>query len=174
MRFVELGVALLAVVSGCATAMYPGPRRPKEATAIITLGRGREIEAIDGRVVRGGEYGAFTVLPGPHVLKVSAHDSVAGFFVTTHYYGPPSEICLEADAGHVYSINGRIIENQWALDVFDDGLLMAKSELVCEAGPDQPPLLLAGTSKLNERDEWKPPLPGNGFLIGSGDRKSVV
>lgn len=168
MRCMKPSIALLALASGCTTAMYTGPRLPKEATALITEGRGSVIEVIDGRVVRGGGEGSFTVLPGPHVLRASARGSVVGLFVTTQYHGPPAELCLEAEAGHVYRIAGRISADQWTLDVFDDGQPIGKSRLVCEMGPDQPPLQMGASSSLNEGDEWKPPLPGNGFVLGTG------
>ncbi len=157
MRRMTPSIALLALASGCTTAMYTGPRLPKEATALIREGRGIEVGSIDGRVVRGGGDGSFIVLPGPHVLRASVRGSVAGFFVTTDYKGPPVEFCLDAESGHVYLMTGHINADQWSLDVFDDGQPIAKSRMVCETGPD-----------LDEEDEWKPPRPGNGFVIGTG------
>jgi hypothetical protein len=94
---------LLAVVplfgSACATAMYPGPRRP--ASELVTIETDRTLlPSIDGVATqRDSERAAFEVLPGLHAMAVTLHD-VSINRVTRR----AQVLCFVGEAGHRYRI----------------------------------------------------------------------
>jgi hypothetical protein len=111
--------ALLAFVlssGACATATYPGPRRPSSQVASIGT-TDLQIEEIDGRDVRGGGP-TFEVLPGNHPMVVrllmSARDS--GFSA----YRVTLPFCVSATPKHDYLIEPTNAGPMWRAVVLDE------------------------------------------------------
>lgn len=84
-------------MNACATAMYPGPRRP--ASELVTLETDRVLLwSVDGvATLRDSERAAFEVLPGLHAVAVTLHD-VSNNRVTTR----AQVFCFVGEAGHTY------------------------------------------------------------------------
>ena len=98
--FAVLTFILLA--SGCATAMYDGPKRSSDEVAFIKAATWTKLHTIDGQ--RTPSNATFSVLPGEHSISVV----VSGRHLATDgsIYGstsvPPLAVCFRARAGHTY------------------------------------------------------------------------
>jgi hypothetical protein len=116
-RWLVLG-ALIS--SGCTTALYSGPRRPREQVAVIgasdTL-----ITAIDGVPISGSK---FEILPGPHSVSLRVSASRPGFMYTTHIYSRGSlSVCFVAKAGREYLTRPSSDDDQtWVPQIVDTGI----------------------------------------------------
>ena len=107
-------------LNSCQTMqLYTGDRLPKEEVAIIKPNmegwfRNTWISEIDGKPV-GITNTKVEVLPGVHTLRIKVKDSE---FALPVYMGVDT-ISFEAEAGHVYRVDGRIKRVEavtWVID----------------------------------------------------------
>ncbi len=107
-------------LNGCGTMqLYTGDRLPKGEVAIIKTNmdswlRNTWISEIDGKPV-GIMNTKVEVLPGVHTLRIKVKDSE---FAQPVYMGVDT-ISFEAEAGHVYRVDGKIKRVEavtWVID----------------------------------------------------------
>ncbi len=106
-----------ALASGCATATYPGPRRPSDQVAIIE-GRDLYILWIDGMDVRGRRQ-RFEVLPGDHQLVVRLNYVDDYYVIAVRHTSTPMGLCVIAQPGHYYGLSANVAGSLWEPVVLD-------------------------------------------------------
>ena len=100
-------LSLVLFLASCsATALYQGPKRPRENVARLYAGYGTKIIHIDdhscSREERSHKY---DVLPGQHAISLTTFD-VDNYVLITHTtWTRPTTICLKAQAGHEYTFD---------------------------------------------------------------------
>jgi hypothetical protein len=111
---------VVALVSGCATVTYPGPRRPSNQVAIIEA-RDVVVDWIDGIDVRGKRQ-RFEVLPGDHQLVVRLNYVSDYYVIAVRHYSPkPIGLCVIAQPGHYYGLSANMAGSLWEPVVLDGG-----------------------------------------------------
>lgn len=76
-RLLTTGLAVVALVAGCATSsseshsykLYPGPERPAAELASLDISNVHAVN-VDGLQVRSQDYGTVLLLPGRHTLDI--------------------------------------------------------------------------------------------------------
>ena len=101
-------LSLVISLASCSstTALYQGPKRPRENVARLYAGYGTKIIHIDDHACgREGRTRKYDVLPGQHAISVTTFD-VDNYVLMTHTtWTRPTTICLKAQAGHEYTFD---------------------------------------------------------------------
>ena len=119
---IALIIGLLLAIAGCATTkrMYEGPALPPEQTATIKWsvhyyvlsGSSTSIREVDGKDVPLGP-GPIEVLPGEHEITCTVDLAIGYGGVTS----PPQNLYFQAEAGHVYRVDGSFMNGHiWIVD----------------------------------------------------------
>ena len=131
-------LSLVSLLAGCAALndtiagdpwlAYPGPSLPREQVALIKTSGIRDYfsEAYifrinDIAVEKIG--GNIEALPGTHTLEVSVTQRLGGpasLLGTLSEKRARGNITLDAEAGHVYIVDGRVVDGQAALWIEDE------------------------------------------------------
>ncbi|NRF69020.1 hypothetical protein HLB44_18665 [Aquincola sp. S2] len=110
--------AVAALLTGCTTVSYDGPRRPDSEVATLESER-TSIATIDGARVpySGGNFGVFKLLPGTHVIGVNLNDNSA--YMSRRYSTAPLQIRFKFEPGRTYVTRPVYRSDQWSPEIVE-------------------------------------------------------